>query len=75
MTRTLCATVLLLAVVCVGCGPTADDRPADVQTPAGASGAGHGGDGESPDIATEGFDAGAGEELQPAQGSADDGGS
>lgn len=75
MTRTLCASVLVLAVVCVGCGPTTDDRPADVQTPAATSDAGHGQQGESPDIANEGFDAGTGEELQPAQGSADHGGS
>jgi hypothetical protein len=75
MTRTLCATLLVLAVVCVGCGPTADDRPADVETPAATSDGGHGQDSDSSDIANEGFDAGTGEELQPAPETADDGGS
>lgn len=67
MRSSLCAVVLILAVVGVGCGQRGADQPAGPETPAATSGADQQ-PADSPDLAKEGFDAGDSEELEPAQG-------
>jgi PBP1b-binding outer membrane lipoprotein LpoB len=77
MPRTLCAAVLVLAVVCVGCGGGVGDQPAAEATPVATTEVGQQPT-DSPDLAKEGFDAGESETLEPSQegegGSAPDNG-
>lgn len=71
MHRTLCAAILVLGVICIGCGRGAGERTSDEAAPAPTVTAEQQPADDSPDLAKEGFDAGEGEELQPNQGAED----
>ena len=71
MPRTLCAAVLVLMLVCVGCGRGVGDQPTAEATPAATSGIGQQPT-DSPNLAKEGFDAGDSKSLEPSQGDANE---